>query len=111
MAFSPDGKLLASVSADGTVRLWQGSLSAHAYAALCADVGPPTRRVWNHYAYRRTAAEGLRLNAHTQAATVPHAGVSSPSQYQFVTIAGALAVVNSVLIGGTPGLAVQAGMG
>ena len=51
VAFSPDGKLLASVGADGTVRLWQGSLSAHAYAALCADVGPPTRQVWNHYAY------------------------------------------------------------
>jgi hypothetical protein len=32
--------------------------------------------------------------------------VSSPSQYQFLTIAGALAVVNSFLIGGTPGLAV-----
>ena len=50
VAFSPDGKLLVSVGADGTVRLWQGSLSAHAYAALCADVGPPTRQVWNHYA-------------------------------------------------------------
>jgi WD40 repeat protein len=49
VAFSPNGKLLASVGADGTVRLWQGSLR-HAYAALCADVGPPTRQVWNHYA-------------------------------------------------------------
>jgi len=37
------------------------------------------------------------------------AGVSSPAWYQFLTIAGALAVVNSVLIGGTFGLAVQAG--
>src|SRR6516164_6828540 len=39
------------------------------------------------------------------------AGVSSPDWYQFLTIAGALAVVNSVLIGGTFGLAVQAGTG
>jgi hypothetical protein len=37
--------------------------------------------------------------------------VSSPPWHQFLTIAGALAVVNSVLIGGTPGLAVQAGTG
>ena len=34
-----------------------------------------------------------------------------PSWYQFLTIAGALAVVNSVLIGGVLGLAVQAGTG
>ena len=34
-----------------------------------------------------------------------------PSWYQFLTIAGAVAVVNSVLIGGVLGLAVQAGTG
>jgi len=34
-----------------------------------------------------------------------------PSWYQFLTIAGALAVVNSVLIGGVLGLAVQASTG
>jgi hypothetical protein len=34
-----------------------------------------------------------------------------PSWYRFTTVAGALAVVNSVLIGGAPGLAVQAGTG
>ena len=54
---------------------------------------------------RRSAAE----RPDTPAATAAQAGVSSPSWYQFLTIAGALAVVNSVLIGGTPGLAVQAG--
>jgi eukaryotic-like serine/threonine-protein kinase len=48
VAFSPDGKLLAS-GGGGTVRLWNVSL-AHAYTALCADVGPPTRQVWNRYA-------------------------------------------------------------
>jgi (2Fe-2S) ferredoxin len=37
--------------------------------------------------------------------------VSSPPWYQFLTIAGALAVVNSVLIGGTLTLAVHAGAG
>jgi len=45
------------------------------------------------------------------AAIARQAGVSSPSWYQFLTIAGALAVVNSVLIGGVIGLAVQAGAG
>jgi hypothetical protein len=34
--------------------------------------------------------------------------VASPSWYQFLTIAGALTIVNSILIGSTLGLAVQA---
>ena len=50
LAFSPGGRLLASGGDDGTVRLWQASLFAHAYPALCADVGPPTPQEWNHYA-------------------------------------------------------------
>ena len=51
VAFSPDGKQLAGSSDDGAVRLWQVSLFAHTYAALCADVGPPTPQEWNHYAF------------------------------------------------------------
>jgi hypothetical protein len=47
----------------------------------------------------------------TLAAIAVQAGVSSPSWYQFLTIAGALAVVDSVLIGAVAGLAVQAGTG
>jgi WD40 repeat protein/transcriptional regulator with XRE-family HTH domain len=50
VAFSPDGKQLAGGSYDGTVRRWQVSLFTHTYAQLCADVGPPTLREWNHYA-------------------------------------------------------------
>jgi WD40 repeat protein len=44
VAFSPDGKLLASDAADGTIALWQVPLFEDPYAALCADVGPPTRQ-------------------------------------------------------------------
>ena len=49
VTFSPDGTL-ASGGPDGTVRLWRVSPFTHAYAALCADAGPPTPQEWNHYA-------------------------------------------------------------
>jgi WD40 repeat protein/transcriptional regulator with XRE-family HTH domain len=50
VAFSPDGKLLAAASADNTVSTWQMPLFVNPYAALCADVGPPTKANWLQYA-------------------------------------------------------------
>ena len=50
VAFSPDGKPLATADTDGTVWMWQMPLFADPYAALCADVGPPTKADWARYA-------------------------------------------------------------
>jgi len=50
VGFSPNGTLLASADADGTLRLWQVLPFAHPYATLCVDVGPPTRQDWSKYA-------------------------------------------------------------
>ena len=54
LAFSPDGKLLATADFDdaagGTVQTWDVGLFTNPYAALCTEVGPPTREAWALYA-------------------------------------------------------------
>ena len=50
VAFSPNSKMLVSANSDGTIQLRHVWLFADSYAALCADVGPPTIAEWNRYA-------------------------------------------------------------
>jgi hypothetical protein len=50
MVPSPNGKLLAAVGDDSTVRLLQTQFTGDAYTALCADAAPPTSAVWRKYA-------------------------------------------------------------
>jgi WD40 repeat protein len=50
VAFSPNGRLLASADIAGAVRFWKVSAFTNPYAALCAEVGAPTRQEWKQYA-------------------------------------------------------------
>ncbi len=50
VAFSPNGKLLASIDVDGAMWLLDVSLFENPYTALCTDVGPPTRQTWDQAA-------------------------------------------------------------
>jgi WD40 repeat protein len=50
VAFSADGSVLAAVDESGEVLAWPSWLLADPYAALCAQVGPPTDDEWAQYA-------------------------------------------------------------
>jgi DNA-binding beta-propeller fold protein YncE len=50
ISFGPGGSVLASASGDGTVQPWALWQVTAPYAALCADVGPPAKADWAHYA-------------------------------------------------------------
>jgi WD40 repeat protein len=50
VAFSPNGKHFATANYDGTAGLWETSIFADPYQALCTDAGPLTRSEWNQYA-------------------------------------------------------------
>jgi hypothetical protein len=88
--------------------------------AACVQLGTPNpnfyhcggSRIRQFYvdAAPQVARYLLAPGLDTPAAIAAQAG-SGPSWYQFLTLAGALAVVNSVLMGGTAGLAVQVAAG
>jgi WD40 repeat protein len=59
VAFSPDGKILATASADGNADLWDTIFSGSLLSTLCAIAGRSfTHREWNEYVqvlpYQRT---------------------------------------------------------
>jgi WD40 repeat protein len=51
VAYAKDGKTVVSISADGTVRLWNVAVSGDLVAAACGNAYRPVTRVgWERYA-------------------------------------------------------------